>query len=92
MENNKIINYYNLPHPINKINMVIVSEKTHKWEIDYNGDFHHSDSCWCQYKDNEKLIAPKDNDGRSVCFWCGRNTVCKSLFISQYDFCELCNK
>lgn len=68
-------------------------EQTHQWEIDYgSGNFKHSDNCWCMVKKQKLSEAPKDNDGRDICFWCGKKTVQKQLFVSQYDFCEWCQK
>jgi hypothetical protein len=36
---------------------------------------------------------PKDNDGRAICFWCGKPTKkILGFHIKQYDFCDVCKK
>lgn len=35
---------------------------------------------------------PKNNDGLSVCFWCGGPTERKQGFMSFYDICPKCGK
>lgn len=35
---------------------------------------------------------PRNNDGRSSCWWCEEPTVRKKGFTSLYDFCEDCRK
>lgn len=71
--------------------------RTHKWEMDKDGNIEHSDSCWClcgplpEEKVN-KEEEPKNNDGRKTCFWCGKATVRKELFTSYYEICEGCGK
>jgi len=35
---------------------------------------------------------PPNNDGRSVCWWCGSNTVKRHGFTGVYDICETCER
>lgn len=35
---------------------------------------------------------PKNNDGRSSCWWCKEPTVRKKGFTDLYDFCESCQR
>lgn len=35
---------------------------------------------------------PKNNDGRSTCFWCGGKTENKQGFTNSYDICPKCGK
>lgn len=38
-------------------------------------------------------IEPKNNDGRSMCFWCRGPTSKKLGFIiDEYDYCEKCKR
>lgn len=42
--------------------------------------------------DNEKCCDPKNNDGRSECYWCGTPTRKIDGGFSFYDFCDKCQK
>lgn len=35
---------------------------------------------------------PPNNDGRSICYWCGANTVKKEGLFDVYDICEACDR
>lgn len=35
---------------------------------------------------------PNNNDGRSVCYWCGCHTVKKEGLFEIYDICEACKR
>jgi hypothetical protein len=35
---------------------------------------------------------PANNEGRTKCFWCGKDTVKKPSFIMTIDYCEDCKK
>ena len=37
-------------------------------------------------------VVPRNNDGRSSCWWCEEPTTRKQCFTSVYDFCESCKK
>ena len=39
---------------------------------------------------NEK--EPKDNNGRSICFWCNTKTKCIQGFSNFYNICPSCKK
>ena len=39
-----------------------------------------------------KCCTPKNNDGRSECFWCGAPTRKIDGGFSFYDFCDKCQK
>ena len=41
---------------------------------------------------NNNLIEPENNDNRSKCFWCGKDTKKIQGFRSIYNFCSNCNK
>jgi hypothetical protein len=36
--------------------------------------------------------APANNDGRSICFWCGESTTKSQGFTSTYDICPKCGR
>lgn len=37
-------------------------------------------------------IVPKNNDGRTICFWCLGKTERRQCFSSMYDICPRCKK
>lgn len=65
-------------------------------EIEMNG-LHPDRKCYKVVSTaNVVLLAdepePKNNDGRSFCFWCRRPTEKIAGFQSNYDFCRSCKK
>jgi hypothetical protein len=52
------------------------------------------DGAYTKYRFREvgRASAPKNNDGLSVCHWCGGQTEKKQGFTSSYDICPKCGK
>jgi len=53
-----------------------------------------ADGAYTRYRFREvpKGPEPKNNDGRTVCFWCKGSTETKQGFTSSYNICPKCGK